>query len=261
MQPDEPFDGKRAAAERRGLLRIDEAALGQHERQRTEAAAVGGHGVVGVSNGAQGEAGGGEATGLRRIARAAQLRISTREIESHAIAIDDDGDLNAHGTINVDAVVVEPVDVAVSSVGNLGDGFAGQALGVSEERIEQRQHMRVAIGLCHLLETSGTDGTRSDLGIDVAHEDVRQPNVEPHDLDQRVVEFAAVAQLYGRQAETLLENLGGVGRRGAWRHAASVLVMGQRGGEANDLAVVKHRLDDGDVGNVRAARRIGSFKM
>ena len=113
--------------------------------------------------------------------------------------------------------------------------------------------MIVAVGLGQRGQAPHPDGAGRDLRHQIALERVGDAHIAPQDLEQRVVEPVALAQLEGRQADALLEHLGGIGRHRARRHAAHVLVVRHGGGERQRPAAREHRRDDGDVRQVRAA--------
>ena len=175
------------------------------------------------------------------------------EVDSHGAVADGDGDLDADALVELDAVVVEEVDGAVGALRDRAQRVARHRLGAVEQLGEDGGEMIVAVGLGERRQAAHADRAGRDLRHQIAFEGFRDAHVAAQDLQQRVVEYVAVAQLERRQADALLEDLGGVGRHRAWRHAADVLVMRHGGGERDRPAAREHRHHDGDVGQMRAA--------
>ena len=253
MAGGDPLDGRGAAAGRRRLARIDQAALRQMERERAEAAAVVGNAALGIRHRTHGEARGGIRSGRHAVERPAHLRRGAGEIAGHPAVGDRHRDLDAHQPVQLDAVVVEVVHMAIGARPQAAQRLARHRLGAVQQFVEQRQQFVAPEVAGQLAKPSRADRAGGDLRVDVAHQHVRHAHVLPQHRDQRVVQRVAATELQQRDANAFLEDLGGVGRRGARRHAADVLVMRHRRADRDHASVGEHRHHDGDVRQMRAA--------
>ena len=235
----------------RRFLRIDDGALGQAQLDRPEAAAVGRDG--GVGEGAHGEARRGQRTGRHAIERSLGLRTGALEVELDVAALHRDGDLDADRLVELDTVIVEVIDEAIGSLGDGAERLAGHDLRTLQEFVEDRGQLVVAVAVGELGQPAPRHRAGRDLGIEVAHHRIGYAHILADHLDQRVVEDAGVAQLQGRNPQPLLVDLRCVGRHRSRRHAADVLMVCHGAAQRDDLAAMKDRRDDGDVGQVRAA--------
>ena len=102
----------------------------------------------------------------------------------------------------------------------------------------------------HLVHLALAGVDRRDLGREVAHVLFGHAHVEPQDVEQLLVEPPGLHQLRGRDADAFLVDFGQRAREAGRNGAAHVGVVDVAGDEADDFAVVEHRLPDVDVGRV-----------
>ena len=107
------LDGGRPRVDRRGLERIDDAALRQLERDRPEAAGIGRD--RGIGDRAHGVAGRRERARRHAIERPAHLRRGAGEVAVEGAVLHRHRDLEADAFVEIDAVIVAEVDIAVGA--------------------------------------------------------------------------------------------------------------------------------------------------
>ena len=78
-------------------------------------------------------------------------------------------------------------------------------------------------------------------------------NIQSQQIEQIVAQLAGLVELDRRNAQALLEDLGGGGIVGAMGGAADVALMGAHDGPEQPLAAVEHRHERGEIGQMAAA--------
>ena len=137
--------------------------------------------------------------------------------------------------------------------GDLFQDFAGGLFGVVQEgghRLDQ--------GLFRILGEEGSDTCLGDvasgeLSPHVSYDHVGNADVVAKNLVEGVVGHTGLVELEGRNYQTFLEYLRGVGGDAAGCLTPDILVMGDGAAKYYGLAVVEDGGNDGDVGEVGAA--------
>ncbi|MEJ0067798.1 MAG: hypothetical protein WDO24_02600 [Pseudomonadota bacterium] len=176
------------------------------------------------------------------------------EIELDRAVGDRHRHLDPDRRVEIDAVIVEEIDVAEGALRQRLDGGPRHHLGAAQQLAEQDRQRVLAMAVGELANAPRADRAGGDLSVEIAHEHVRDADVLAQHAHQRVVHFAGIAQLDWRNPDALLEDLGGIGRHRAGRHAADILVMGHRPRIGDDAAAMEDRDDDGEIRQVRGHR-------
>ena len=103
------------------------------------------------------------------------------------------------------------------------------------------------------LDGSGADIAGRDLGPEVADGLFGNPDVGPHQLEDRHVRFAPVEELEPGDAESLLKNFRIVASRASGQASSQIEVVGRADGERNPAALDEYGFDDVDVRDVHPA--------
>ena len=145
----------------------------------------------------------GVAGGDAGIVEAAHLLRHVGEVDRHLVALHHDAHLDRHRLADLDAVVVH---VGLRLVDAVRDGARARArhrLGVVHDGRDRAEHRVAAVALDQLQEAPLAGLHRRDLRAQVAHGAGRQPHVLADDVDQRLVDHAAVVQLHDRDLQAL----------------------------------------------------------
>ena len=216
----------------RGLTRLPS---GKVRRDRTEAAAIVRDRRVGDRP--HGEAGSGEAARRHAVDGAARLRARAGEVEMDVAVVDRHRDLDAQPPVELDAVIVEVVDMAVGARRDLAQRRARHRLGAVDQEPEGAHQAVVAVFLRRLLQADAGDPAGGDLRVEIAHEDVRDAHVLAQDRSDHRVERRRPAPSGSRGMRKPSWKISvAFGRHRARRHAADVLVVGHGRGEREQAA-------------------------
>ena len=237
----------RAPRHRRRRPRIDDAALGRGHRDRAIEAAIGRD--AGIERRLERVVHRGEEREVHHVDVARALRPAAREVERERIAAlrDRDRDGNRLGR---DAVVVHGIGVAVHAVGQRGDRGADLALAIGQRLRARRLHGGHAVAVDQLAEPSLTEPVGGDLRPEVAPALVRQGEVGEEQLHHVLPHAPGLDEADRRDPEALVPD-------GADLLGAAVGVVRDVGHEAEQRAAREDRAHQVDVGQVRAAARVG----
>ena len=194
----------------------------------------------------------GAGVGVGAVYEPRDLGTGLAQIDGHGIA--GDGHLGPDGyQFIVEAIVVHQGLPVVNTVGPLRYELPHLPLGGGQYLFHGGQQRAGAVAVQQFGDAFGGDHHRADLGVEVAQEILRLAHVGREHLQDVVPGNAPVIQLQGRDADALLEYLGGPGVIPAVGAAAHVAVMGAVHGVEQQASLVKYGPDDGDVGQVAAA--------
>ena len=141
-----------------------------------------------------------------------------------------------------------------------GERVPGHRLAVVVEALERREEGRDAIARGEVADPPRTEPDGRYPGPQVADEEVRQARVGGQDPRYGDDLLASVDDLDRRQPQALLEEVGGLGRDRAGRHATDVVPVGDRGrpGDQSLLDEHGHREHDVvEVGDAAVERVVG----
>ena len=168
------------------------------------------------------------------------------EIEGGAVALDGEGEGDALGLAGVD-ILVDVVFGVVLAVGEVGEGGAAERLGVILD-VGHRLQDGAEAALGDEGQKAGFAGVeRRGLGVEVAEALPGLAHVVEEDVDDVVVEGAAVVEADGGDADALFEVGAGAGVKRAGGDAADVGPVRGGGDEGDELAAVEDGLDLMDV--------------
>ena len=119
---------------------------------------------------------------------------------------------------------------------------------MGHDGLDRAQHLLAAVALDQFEETPLAGFHRRDLRAQIAHGAARQAHVLLDDVDQRLVDLAAVVQFQDRDLQAFGKNVG----RHAAERAADIEPMRHAAGEADQHALVKYRQRQRDVIEVTA---------
>ena len=189
----------------------------------------------------------------RVVDRALDLRRGAGPVGDHRVAMLVQRDEQPDRLVEVDAVVVEEVLEAEAAVRQIPDRAARQPFGVVDDLLHHRDHAVGAIARDQVEELPLGDVAGRELRAQVAVDARRQTHVLLDDREQRFVPLSRRIELERRDAQPLLVDLGRVRRVGP-RHAAThVGVMADGGGKRDPAAVDEERLEHENVGQVHPA--------
>ena len=146
-------------------------------------------------------------------------------------------------------MVGEPVD----AVRHRLDGVPGEALGLIEERAGARGEPRVPVPPQELPVTPLARQARGHLRAHVTQHLARHADVLVDEVEDGLGRLAAVVEADGRDAETLLEDLRRVAAVAARGLPADVQLVADAGRPPDQVRVHVDRLQDVEIGQVRAA--------
>ena len=133
-------------------------------------------------------------------------------------------------------VVVHELLHLPDAVGHLGQTLAGDDLALVEQPLHRAPDHLDAVFGAELADAAVAGAQRGDLAPHVALRGGGEADVRFDHVGELGAELPAVDQLDARKAQALLEDLGGVGRKGAGGHAADVRPVGLVAHEGDDLA-------------------------
>ena len=188
----------------------------------------------------------------RRVDGALDLGRRAGEIRDEAVSRHGDGHGDGDG-VGVDAVVVHPVGEGVAAVGHGGDGIAGEALGLVEERRGTCGEAvgPVLVGQGEIAALAGEAGRH--LRAHVAEDLARHAHVAVDQLEHRLHRLARRVEPEGRDAQAFLEDLRGVAAVASRRLAPHVELMPDARRPAHEPRLHEDGLEDVEVGQVRSA--------
>ena len=234
-------------AHRRRPRRADDAARRDDDLEAAERAVV--DRIVGRRGDALvGDLGAGVAGGDGGVVEAAHLLRHVGQVDGHLVALDGDLDLDRDALADLDAVVVERGLRLVDAVGNgLGARPRG-GFGAVHDLGDRGHHLGRAVAVEQFEEAPLAGLHRGDLRAQVAHGARRQPHVHADDVEQVLVDLAAVLILQDRDLDAFGIDVGGH----AAEHAADVEPVRHAAGEAGELALVEDRQREGEMVEVAA---------
>ena len=205
-----------------GLGGVDDGGFGESESEGPKAAFIGGNGFV--QEAAEDVVDGGAGDGGDGVDGRGTLGGGAGEVAVDGVTADGDGETDGDRIVAA-AVVVEGVFEGVGAVGDGVGGGAGHALGVVQEVRHLVPGVAEAVAVDDLLEAYFANAVGGYLGVEVAAALVRGTDVAEDEVEERLVEAAALVELDGWDDDALLEELAHQGH-GAWGAAADIGVVG-----------------------------------
>ena len=188
--------------------------------------------------------------GAVQVERGLELGVGAGEIQVHRVALDRHRDLQSHRDL-ARHIVVEVVVKAIRPRRDSADQRPRLRLAVVEAVVNGREEIPAAVALDQLVHAALADPERGDHCAQVAPVIGRHAHIVEDELDHVLVQIVLLVQLDRRDADAFLEHLI-VGWGEAARHvAADVGGVHVGEGEAHQLAVMEHRAEYVDVGQVR----------
>ena len=229
--------------------RVQTAALGHHQLDRTEEALVLGNRRV--HHGGELRDHVAARVAERRVGLDLGARVGAREVDRQAVA------LHGHRAVEVDVGVplrvVVDVDVRfVHAVAPAADLLAEAARRELDHLLDRAPDRRGAVARQHLLQPPDAELRRTHLRAQIAHEG-RRAVVDAHEVGEVAPLAPALVELEGRETHPLRPDVGRVGVVPARHAAAGVGVVALDGGDQDQLARVKDGREDVVVGQVAAA--------
>ena len=179
------------------------------------------------------------------------------EVEGDPVALLLDDDVNAHGLLEVDAVVVDEAFGLVAPVVPFGDGRAHALFGKLQQLVEGGERLDLAELGQQFAKAPFAEARGAELAADVAEHEFGRARVRRDDALDLDVALVAALIAHGRQMQALVEDLLRLARARARHRAADVALVRDGAAEADEFARMEHRRDDAHVGRVRAAAMIG----
>ena len=152
-----------------------------------------------------------------------------------------------------DPVVVDIVGERERALGPAPDFFAGQALGIIQQFGEIGSRKRRAVALEQTREFAHTHLRRRILRLKVAEHPVGNTDVQRDQTRNRVVHAPGFVKLERRDAQPLLEDLGGVAGVGSGYPATHIGMVADHHAEPLTHAFIKERHEHEDIWQVHAA--------
>ena len=193
----------------------------------------------------------------RHVQRRGELRIAAGVVQFQPIALHPQSNRHAAG-IAAFAIFVSVIGVEVFAVGDGADNGARLLFGVVEDALNALQEIRRAEAGDNLVDLAFSDVDRSDLRFEIAPVLFRHAHVQPQDTRHILVQFAVADNLQRRNADALLHDIGQGARQRGGHRAADIGVVNMADHEAEDVAAVKDRLPDMNIGGMSGdVARIG----
>ena len=233
-----------------GIVDVEQGAGRRDHTDGAEAARVLGDGLVGdlqdaVVGGGVGDAEGG-------IDRAERLRRGAGIVDHHLVALDVNRHLDVVGLV-LDAVVLDLVLEAIDAVLDGSDLRAHTALGVVHQVKHVAAEGALTVFADELLEPALAHVHACNQRAQVAVVVTGGTDIREEQLPHLLHVLAAAHDLDRRYTKSFLEDLGRLARESARHHAADLLQMADRHGEAHELVIDEDRLDQRMLGAVQAA--------
>ena len=173
--------------------------------------------------------------------RPRRLRRGAGPIEEGVVAFAPDRELHLERAVAA-AVVVDIVLERLRLLGQvLHDQLAHGAIGALEQRLAGLLVGVAAEAVADLDHALLTGAAAGDDRHEIAVVHLRRARVVHDEVEHRLVELAALVEQQRRNADALAEDRGRVRRHAARHPAADVHQMAEHRGEADQLALVKHR--------------------
>ena len=225
-------------------MRIEHRALASLDLDRAIDALIGRHpGARQLSENGQHR---GMGRGHRIVDRPGYLIVAFRHIDHGVVAVDHDPGAD-YRLRTVQFLSVEPVLREIFTVRQLGDGRPQHRLGIILQagHAVRRQVEPVTIEQAlHQLAAAHHGG---DLGVEIADDDLRQPDIGGDDLLYRpIAEVLLGIDAHGRQNQPFLEQLGRV-RVGPGDRPADFEMMADAAREGGQPVTVEDRQDEDDI--------------
>ena len=192
----------------------------------------------------------------RHVAPPGHLLAGAGEVESDAIAGNRHRDPHRRES-RLDTIVVEPLFVGVHTVWNRRDRRPHPALRVVEQLGDRGAHRRCIEGPEEHLDPFTSGAVRGELGTDIAFALARRAGVQREKREDVPHELTVASDAHHRDPQPLLIDAGAVRALAAGHATADVGVMGEVRDKCHEVAVVKDRAHQRDVGKMRAAADIG----
>jgi hypothetical protein len=192
--------------------------------------------------------------GVRAVDAAGDLVGTVAQVDDGAVTFDLDGGADGDHGVSC-AVVVHVVFEGVLAVGDGGDGFGHEGLGVVEEGLAVMLDAGAAVAVDHALEGNCADVVGGELGVEVAEALVGGADGGEDLVEEGVVASALGVEEGGFDADAFLVDVGGEGH-GAGGGTADVGVVGAVARIADDAGRVlcENGSDNRDVGKVGTPR-------
>ncbi len=239
-----------AGDDRRGLLRVDEAAFGGLYLERSVRAGV--RWDVLREEDAQGEVA--RRAGHRELTVhvAAHGTGGAGEVDRHRVALYPDG--RPHWDVLVGgAVAFEEVLGGTFAVGEVPYGFPGALLGVGDHLVECLQDQVLPAPLDKLADANTRDIVRGDLGAEVAAPQGGGVDVCQEEVQDVLDVLPTAHETDRRDDDAFLVDLPRIARHAPRPHTAHVRVVRAGDGVAGDLSLIGYGGDEGDVRQVGPA--------
>ncbi len=172
-----------------------------------------------------------------------------REVQVHGVAghLDRDGDRDR---LPLHAVVVHVVDEAIDAVGERRDRRADLPLTVGQRLVARGAHQGRAVASDQVTQAAFAQPVRGHLSPEVAPALIRQREVREEQLHHVLAHRTAFEQADGRDPQAFVPD-------GTDALARAVRVVRDVGHEPEEAPPDEHRRDQVDVGEMRAAARVG----
>ena len=220
------------------------------DAHRPEAAVVRRDGVVGEVQQGVVRGRGGDAVGA--VHRPQPLLPAAGVVHGHAVAVDGDPHLQQRLLLGHAVVVDDDVGEVVDAVGHLGDLGAHAALGVVLDGLAEHLEPLRTVAVHEFQHPPLPHVQRADHRLQVAVGHPRRAHVGHDDVPDGLHVLAALDDLQRRDAQPLLEDLGGVAGETAGHLAAHLGHVPDARHEGHQLVVVEDGLDDAVLGEVTA---------
>src|SRR5262245_29431156 len=141
------------------------------------------------------------------VERPADLTVGAGEVEVDRAVPNGHGNLDSHLTVQVHAIVVQPLDASKRALRQRAQRLPGHHFRWVEQRLENVHQPVHAMRLAELSEPARAYRTRCELRMEIAHEGLGKSNVVADDLLQCKIHTPRCHVLQRWKAEAFLVDL------------------------------------------------------